>query len=38
MGNYERIKRKENETLFDYYKRITDMRRDYDLDYSEYSE
>lgn len=38
MGNYERIKRKENETLFDYYKRITDMRRDYDLDYSEWCE
>ena len=29
--------RKENESLLDYYKRITAMRKDLDLDYSEWA-
>ena len=34
----ERLKRKENESKFEYYKRLTDNRKEYDLDYSEWSE
>lgn len=34
----EEYLRKDNESLFQYYKRITDNRREYDLDYSEWAE
>lgn len=34
----DRFKKKDNENLLDYYKRITDNRKEYDLDYAEWSE